>query len=127
MSTKNKNPYNEGGKYGKIFAFVKKAQVVTRQQVLDYAVKKLRMAKSAANAAVTVVLSPRASSKRGDCRGNMSAQGHLYYLDKLAKKPGEKQKLRLRWRKPALEPRTREKAEVSAEKTSTSAQLAVTE
>jgi hypothetical protein len=39
----------------------------------------------AVEASVTVVLSPTLSSERGDCRGNFSAQGHLYYVERIDK------------------------------------------
>ena len=116
MASKNTNPYRAKTLYNAIFAFLKKHQVATRTQLLEVA-KKLGKSDEAAEAAVTVVLSPRAASKRGDCRGNMSAQGHIYYVQPLAKKGKEERKYRLRWRTTALEPRKREvKVEVKAEK-----------
>jgi len=121
MSTKHENPYR-AGLYHDIFAFLKQKQVVTRQELLDYTMEKLGKSADAANAAVTVILSPRKASKRGDCRGNISAQGHLYYMEKLPRqvKAGVKdpQKFRLRWREVAMEPRTREvPSEVKSAKT----------
>ena len=115
MASKNTNPYREGTLYHTIFAALKKAQVATRSKLSEVA-QKAGKGDKAADAAVTVVLSPRAESKRGDCRGNMSAQGHLYFVQPLAKKGNDERKYRLRWRKPALEPRKRVKAEVKPEK-----------
>ena len=51
---------------------------------------------------VQTVISPTRISKRGDCRGNYSAQGHKYYVQRTAGG-----KLRICWRTKALEPRTR--------------------
>jgi len=113
MSKKNKNPYRDGSAYHAIFAAWQKKQVVTEQELIDAGHKKADIG--------VVVRSPRESSKRGDCRGNMSCQGHLYFAEllKRSKVNGvkEPQKYRLRWRNPALEPRKRgEKVGVSAEK-----------
>jgi hypothetical protein len=120
MSEKHDNPYREG-LYNKVFGFIKAKQVVTRAQVLEFTLKQGKK-EDAANAAVTVLLSPRKTARKNcDPRGNMSAQGHLYYMEKLPRKTvkGEKeaQKFRLRWRTPALEARKRvEKIEVTPAK-----------
>ncbi len=101
MASKNQNPYRDGVAYNKIFAFIRKNQVVTRQQLLD---------QGFSVADVTVVLSPREVGKTregADCRGNMSAAGHLYFMDKLAKVKGEAQRFRLRWRKTPLDKHVR--------------------
>lgn len=101
------NPYRSGS-YHDIFAFIKQKQVVTRAEVLAFTAEKFGTAKPHD---VTVILSPREESKRGDCRGNISACGHVYYMEKLARqvKAGvkEPQKFRLRWRATVLEPRKR--------------------
>jgi len=70
---------------------------------------------------VRVVLSPRESSSRGDCRGNGSSQGHLYYAEQLKRNKvdgvKEDQRERLRWRPEPLEPRKRgDKLSVEAHK-----------
>lgn len=110
MSEKHENPYR-AGLYHNVFAYLKQKQVVTRAELLEHTKTKLGKTDEEAQAAVTVILSPRKASKRGDCRGNMSAQGHLYFLDKLGRqvKAGVKdpQKFRLRWRETVLEPRKR--------------------
>jgi len=101
MATKHTNPYRDGSAYSTIFAFIRKNQIVTRSQLL---------AQGFAVADVTVVTSPRAegvSKRGGDCRGNMSAQGHLYFMDELKRKKGEKKRFRLRWRKQVMEKRVR--------------------
>jgi len=115
-----KAPYNAKSNYGKLFTVWKKAQVMTRSQLIS-AAKKLGMTASAASATVTVLISPRkdADSCRGaDCLGNISARGEYYFADKLNRKKGEDQKFRLRYRKVILAPKTRKvKEELKAVKT----------
>jgi len=125
---KHENPYREG-QYHEEFAFIMKKQYVTRKDVLDFTLQKFGKYKPAD---VTVLLSPRKSSTRGDCRGNISAQGGLYYMEKLPRqvKAGvkEPQKFRLRWREKVLEPRTRqEKVEIQSQKTQAPAKVVVPE
>ena len=82
---------------------------------------------SAAGNTATVLLSPRAvgsdqskakkgqilsESGRGDCRGNFSAMGHLYFMEPLARKADKdgnkpEQRFRWGWRKEALPPHVR--------------------
>lgn len=124
MSSKHSNPYRSG-QYHETFAFIMKKQVVTRADVLRFTEEKFGKEKPAD---VTVLLSPRKDSKRGDCRGNMSAQGHLYYMEKCQRHTvkGEKeaQKFRLRWRTTAMDPRKRETpVEVKSAKTKAPAKV----
>lgn len=121
MSTKNKNPYKRGN-YNKLFAYFKSKQVLTRQALIEYGVSELGMTETEASASATVILSPREVDGRGDCRGSFSAQGHLYFVEPLAKKKGEPKRFRLRYRKVALEPRQRPavKSEVKAKVKKTS-------
>lgn len=119
----HQNPYRNG-LYNQIFAYLKQKQVVTRAELLEHTIQKLGKKNAAAQAAVTVILSPRKSSKRGDCRGNISSCGELYYMEKLPRQVRagvkEPQKFRLRWREVALAPRKRESAvEVKQVKTAT--------
>jgi hypothetical protein len=109
-STKHSNPYREGSQYNRVFGFWRSHQVATRKELFDVA--KETMTDSEANAAVTVLLSPRKASERGDCRGNCSSKGNLYFAEPLAKVKGQPRKFRLRWREVALEPRKREVTEV---------------
>jgi hypothetical protein len=93
----NKNPYRDGSAYAKVFDALRKAgqKGISRAELLE----------SNAVADVTVVLSPRqegVSTRGGDPRGNMSSQGHLYFVDK-RKKEGEPARFVLRWRKSPLE------------------------
>ena len=103
------------GNYAAIFGMVRKKQVVTRSQVEEFCRKNLKngkgkpMTEKQAAASTGVILSPRESSERGDCRGNISAQGHLYFMEPLKKvKAGDELRFRLRYRKTALEPLRRE-------------------
>jgi len=109
MSKKNENPYNEKSNYGKLFAIWKKAQVTTRAKLIE-AAKGLGMNDTAANATVTVLISPRKdeSSCRGeDCLGNISAKGHIYFAEVMKQKSGEAKRFRLRYRAVVLAPKTR--------------------
>ena len=103
MSKKNKNPYRDGSAYNSVFAIWQKAQVVTEQGLIEAGCKKADIG--------VVVRSPRETSSRGDCRGNRSCQGHLYYAELLKRKVSggvkEVQRYRLRWRPVALEARSR--------------------
>jgi hypothetical protein len=118
------NPYREGGNYHRLFNFmhVTNKRVVTRLQMIAYALTLLDdkgkpLTEKSANASVTVVMSPRKESKRGDCRGNLSAQGHAYFMEKLSlgkcpegttKRDHNKTlRYRLCWREPMLEPLVR--------------------
>lgn len=115
MSSKHANPYDEGRHYGKLFAFLRGKQVVTRDELVAEAVrlgisneptKGSTSGISPAQATVTVLLSPRHESavrKGADCRGNASAAGHLYYMEKL-----EGKRYRLRWREKEMQPKTRD-------------------
>jgi len=115
------NPYRPG-LYHDVFGYLKQKQVITRAEYVKYVMETLGKTEAEANAVVTLMLSPRKSSSRGDCRGNMSAQGHLYYIEKLARQVRagvkEPQKFRLRWREVVLEPRNRiVKVDTVSEKT----------
>lgn len=116
----HKNPYREGGNYNKLFAKIQSSnRIVTRPQMVAFAMtllddKGVPLTEKAANFSVTVIMSPRKESKRGDCRGNLSAQGHVYYMEKLAigklpeglsqREHNKNRKFRLCWREPMLEP-----------------------
>jgi hypothetical protein len=122
MSEKHENPYRDGLFHG-VFAYMKQKQVYTRDELMTFTQEKLGKTKAQASAAVTILLSPRKTSKRGDCRGNLACRGEIHYNEKLARevKGGVKgpKKFRLRWRDPVLPRRTREVAEVKQEKAST--------
>ena len=98
-SKKNRNPYREGSAYANIFDYIRKqqSQIITRSELLE---------QGFSVSDVTVVLSPRAegsSTRGGDCRGNLSAQGHIYFMEKLPLKDGKSKRFRLRYRSEALE------------------------
>lgn len=110
----HQNPYREGTKYHRIFGnFRKRASgvaSVTRQQLIDEEVA-AGSSVASATAAVGVVLSPSKESAEGDCRGNMSAQGHLYYVERKSSKESNRTlRYSLRWRETPLEPHTRSKS-----------------
>ncbi|MFA5311741.1 MAG: hypothetical protein WC375_00315 [Methanomassiliicoccales archaeon] len=117
----SKNPYREDSNYAKLFEFIQKAGKITREALIKFARQTLKLSDGASNASVTVMLSPRAESTRGDCRGNISAAGHVYYMEKLSRPlvAGEKgeQEYRLRWRNPELEPKTRDEKKDAKGKT----------
>lgn len=97
----NRNPYNRG-LYQAAFALIQKKQIVTRSMLVSF-FKEKGKSESAALASATVLLSPREKdSKRGDCRGNFSARGEVYFLVPLKKVKGEERKFRLQYRKIAL-------------------------
>lgn len=122
---RHENPYREGT-YNKLFAIWQKKQVITRQEFINDGVKATGETVERIGFSVNVLLSPRKTSKRGDCRGNGSARGDKHYAEKLGRQVRagvkEPQKFRLRWRDIPLERKTRktetvavqEKAKVAA-------------
>jgi hypothetical protein len=122
MSKKNKNPYRDGSAYNGVFSAWQSKQVITEQELIDAGHKPADIG--------VVVRSPRKTSSRGDCRGNISCQGHLYFADLLKRKKvdgvKEPQRYRLRWRPVALEPRKRgESVSIKAEKVEAKASATV--
>ena len=108
--SEHKNWYRRG-LFHDVFGFMKTKQVFTRAELMEYTQNVLGKTKAEASAVVTILLSPRLTSNRGDCRGNVAAQGHLYYVEKMGRKVirgiREPQKFRLRYRVKVLEPRNR--------------------
>lgn len=102
MSTR-KNPYSSGA-YHNVLNDLRSAgqKGISRRELLNMGHKEADM---------TVVLSPRKESSRGDCRGNMSAKGEFYFVEKKARQIvggiKEPQHFVLRWRNPILEPHNR--------------------
>ena len=113
MSKTRENPYSirRSGSYKDLFDCWRKNRSLSRQAMVAYCLSKLGMSIDSTNADVTVIVSPRLTSTRGDCRGNKSSAGHLYYAEKMPRKwragVREPQKFRLRWRKHELPPRKR--------------------
>ena len=112
--------------YGKGTAWMRKTQVYTKAQLVQYLEGECGCSPSAALATAVVLLSPRLTSKRGDPRGHVcNPWGHLAYNEKLPRKTlptgkNEAQRFRFRLRKNALEPRKRgEVNSVAAKKTKT--------
>jgi hypothetical protein len=100
MASKNKNPYRDGTAYNKLFDYIRSKQIVTVDELSKAGFK---------SADISVILSPaKEGVGRGDPRGNLSAQGHLYFMDRMTKKnKGEAQRFRLRWREVPLDKRSR--------------------
>lgn len=119
MASKNKNPYKRGN-YNVLFASLKTKQIVTLSELIAVGVEN-GMTESAAKSSAIVILSPRETSNRGDSRGNMSAQGHVYFVEVLNRKrievkdengkvissKMEPKRFRLRYRKDELPALTR--------------------
>lgn len=106
----NENPYREG-QYREIFDEMRKRQVFSKAELIQYVVMDLGLTYERAKYSVTILMSPRKISRIGDCRGSISACGHLYYMEKLPRQMRcgmrDPQKFRLRWRENPLEPRNR--------------------
>lgn len=105
------NPYNSNSNAFRLFAYMLQEKVFSRADATEYAILTMGLKLRAAQAITTTLMSPRLESNRGDPRGNLSAMGHLYYLEKLPREMRdgrkEEQKYRIEWREPPLEPRTR--------------------
>ena len=103
MSAK-KSPYRPGTNYDGCFTFIRKTaqKGVTKAQIL---------AAGYTPADMGVVISPQETSKNGDCRGNCSAQGHLYFVKRNSRKViagvKEVQRLSIGWRKNPLPKKVR--------------------
>jgi hypothetical protein len=119
-SKSSKNPYTRGN-YCDMFNFIRKTQGrnggVTRKAIESFAAgmvtsygknKGNHLSAGAVNATIAVILSPRQEDGRGDCRGNYSAKGHVYYVTKMAiTKAQPDTRYRLEYRKEVLPQRTR--------------------
>ena len=106
--------------YGKATAWMRKKQVFTKTDVIDFLMSIGKVERAAYETAI-VLLSPRKTSARGDCRGNASNPwGHLAYVEKLARSVvggvKEDQKFRFRLRNILLDPRRRVQPEAKSVK-----------
>ena len=122
MSKKVQLQVRSESNYGKATEFMRKKQIYTKTDLVDF-FKGLGKEDNAALASAVVMLSPRKESSRGDCRGNRSNPwGHVAYNDKLGRKvnkeTGEKeeQKFRFRFRETELPRLTRKGAKTAQEK-----------
>jgi hypothetical protein len=99
------NPYRDSDSH-ELFDFIKGRQIVTKDECREWMQEHMLKDESAAAKAVDTMFSPRESSNRGDPRGRVSAQGHIYYMEKLGRQVRmgvrDPQSFRLRWRKVAL-------------------------
>jgi hypothetical protein len=108
--SKRTNPFRKESIYHAGFSFWQEKQVVTRSQLAN-TIEETGLTNRAnpeekhraAILSATILLSPRKTSNRGDCRGNVSTYGHLYYADPLKKIKGEEKKFKLTWRKSPLD------------------------
>jgi hypothetical protein len=94
------NPYRDESKYALGFEAMrgfrtksKKAAPFTKDELVA-ACAEVGLKKDG----VVVLMSPTKKSERGDCRGNRSAAGHVYYVERLAKKEGEPRQFKFAWR-----------------------------
>ena len=106
--------------YGKATGWMRKKQIYTKGELVAF-LQSIGKTERAAVETAVVLLSPRESSKRGDCRGNISNPwGHMAYNEKLARRQvngkKEAQRFRFRLRKEALEPRKRGESNAIASK-----------
>lgn len=114
---KRENPYRDGGDYHALFGYMQKSQVYTIKGLISFCMDNLHLTHKQAKYNVNILNSPREKGKcykrRGysDPRGSVSAEGHLYYAEKLERKfvTGVKQPqyFRLRWREVPLDPKKR--------------------
>ena len=107
----NTNPYNSNSNAFRLFAYLMQKDKVSRAEITEYAILTMGLSLRAAQSITTTLMSPRLESNRGDPRGNLSAMGHVYYLDKLPREiidgKREEQKYRVQFREEELPPRMR--------------------
>jgi hypothetical protein len=105
-----------GGDYKALTDFMKKKRIYTKSDLIQEGVR-LGKTESAATGSAGVMISPRKSSNRGRCTGNMSNPwGHLAYNEKLKRKTNkdgeqEEQRFQFRYRTSPLPRKTREPKE----------------
>lgn len=117
----HKNWYRRGYSHA-LFNYIRRKKVVTKAECREWLIKEFGLGDKASSATVTTVLSPRFSSRRGDCRGNRSSCGEYYYMEKWGRKVRygvkEPQQFCLRWRERPLEARGRDSmVEIKQDKT----------
>jgi len=115
--SKHKIPFRDGSTLGKIFEFMQTKRIFTRTELRTFATEQ---GSGSVNSSVDMLLSPRETSERGDCRGNKAVPGHLYFIAPLARQKvdGVRQPWRfnLRWRKIPLKPRSQDEKDEKGEK-----------
>ena len=109
MSEIRTNPHRSESKIGKMFDYMQTKGTFNIEDLRQHG-KELGFAETEISAILNALMSPRLTSERGDCRGNIAIAGHLYFLAKQPKKEvdGVKQKhcsFEFNWREVALEPR----------------------
>ena len=89
------NPHREGTLYAKGFEILRqyrKKSFTKSFMIEEFAKIGLTLA------GFGVMFSPTKNSERGDCRGNRSSAGHVYYIDHLKKVEGAESKFKFVWR-----------------------------
>jgi hypothetical protein len=90
--------------------WMRKNQIYTKQELIQYMMDELGMDHEHATYKAIILLTPRETSERGDCRGHTSNRwGHIAYNEKLPRRivdgKKEPQRYRFRFRDVELEPR----------------------
>lgn len=105
-----KHPLKVRGNYKVVTDWMRKTQIYTKQDVIDFYINHLGKDYKAACGSAIIMLSPRLESKHGDSRGSASNPwGHLAYNEKLPRRKDpetgvkEKQRYRFRYRETPLE------------------------
>jgi len=120
----NKIARPESG-YGKAIAWMRSKKSFTRPGLFKF-LRSIGKAVKAATASTTVLISPTEKSNRGDCRGNRSNPfGHEAYVERISRRMiggrKEVQRLRMRIRPVAMEPRKKnEENAIASQKKATS-------
>lgn len=107
MSKKIQLPVRENSVLGKATNFMRKKQIYTRQDVVNFIMTECGKKESAAKASALILLSPRLQCNRkgADCRGIvLNPWGHVAYNEKLNHVKGQPMRFRFRLRKEAMEP-----------------------
>jgi len=98
------------GNYQIVTNWMRKKQIYTKQDVIDFYMNELGKDYKAACGSAIIMLSPRLESKHGDSRGSASNPwGHLAYNEKLTRRLDpelnklEKQRYRFRFREVPLD------------------------
>lgn len=102
---KNKIKLKVRGNYKIATDWMRRKQIYTKQEVIDFYIEKLGKDYKAACGSAIIMLSPRIESKHGDLRGSASNPwGHVAYNEKLPRRldPNtgklEKQRYKFRFR-----------------------------
>lgn len=108
--TESRRQLKVRGNYQVVTNWMRKKQIYTKQDVIDFYIEKLGKDYKAASGSAIIMLSPRIESKHGDLRGSASNPwGHVAYNEKLPRRHDkatdkkEKQRYRFRFREVDLD------------------------